>query len=340
MTFRPILFIVALSILPLPAHAGADADWKGIQALDSGPKQKPASAEQASLFARNHFLLQRRALEDFLKLYPSDARAPQAKIRLADIYAAEGMMDNDPARVGQAVALFQKVASDPTASPTDRANAAFRKASLQMQTVPGGPEKNPESVAAIAEKFAAAFPADPRGARILVEAATVCDSHPETKRRLLEQAKAAASEESTKHRIADDFRRLDRLGKPLEFKAPGLDSGEVDLAASRGKPTLLVFWASQSPQSLLWLRDFRQSYDKLPKGSLNVVTFNMDENRGEAKQRFQALNANWPTAYEPGGWNAPTPRSLGINALPSVWFIDSEGILRSLNAKTSWKQLL
>jgi len=341
---RVISLVLALTaagfLFPADARAGADEEWEAILLLDAGPKQKPRSADEAGLLARNHFLVQRRALENFLKTRPGDPRAAQARIRLADIKAAEGMMDGNRRAIAEALELFERVAADPAAGAKDRADAAFRRASVYMQTISGGPEKNAAAVAAAAQSFADKFPSDPREARLLAEAATVCDSRPELKRGLLERALAATREDEIRLRVTDDLKRLDRLGKPLELTLPGLDGGTIDVPALRGKPVLLVFWASHSPQSLLWLRDFRQAFEKLPAGSLRVVTFNLDPSRQEARKRAQALNADWPTAWEPGGWDAPTARALGINALPTVWFIDKDGNLRSLNAKSNWRSLI
>jgi hypothetical protein len=40
----------------------------------------------------------------------------------------------------------------------------------------------------------------------------------------------------------------------------------------------------------------------------------------------------WPMAWDGKGWESPLARDFGINALPTVWLLDSHGKLRSLNA--------
>ena len=75
---------------------------------------------------------------------------------------------------------------------------------------------------------------DRRGPRLLVEAATVCDDVPNQKRDLLEEALRLTDEEPLKRRIADDLKRLDLLGKPLDLKMTALGGGEIEIANFAG----------------------------------------------------------------------------------------------------------
>jgi hypothetical protein len=161
---------------------------------------------------------------------------------------------------------------------------------------------------------------------------------PHQKRDLLEEALRATDEEPLKRRIADDLRRLDLLGKPLELKMTELRGGETDLSKLRGFVVVLIFWSADSPHSLLWLRDFRSSWETLSKDQLRVVTISLDQNRRALDGRLRELRADWPTHFDGMGWRSPIARSLGINALPAVWILDKKGILRSINARSSYEK--
>jgi hypothetical protein len=324
----------ALMILPDPCRAGADDDWKALAALDSGPGRTPSSREEALLLARNHFLIQRKALRNFLSKYPSDPRSAQAKLKLASILATEGKMDGDTRRVQEALTLITQVESDQQAPSATRADAGFRRASLLMQSTPGGASGNFRQIASVARAFTKAHPSDIRGPRLLVEAATVCDPDPALKRELLEEARIATTEQPLLRRIADDITRLDLLGTPVDLKMPSLDGEPLDLASLRGKVVVLVFWSSESPQSLLWLRDFAGEAGGLDTDSVSVATVSLDTDRRAATERAAAFPSPWPVGFDGLGWESPAVRSLGINALPTVWLLDSKGALRSLNAKT------
>ncbi|GAB4181027.1 MAG: hypothetical protein Fur0032_22070 [Terrimicrobiaceae bacterium] len=336
-----ILWLVVFAGLGLaPALLASDADrqWKAFVAMDRGPSGKPGSPEQATIAARAHLAAQRRAAQDFLAKYPGDSRAPEARIRLANILAAEGMMNSQPASVSEALSILLKLETDPAIPAGLQADAAFRRASIAMQTVPQGPERGYRDVVAAARRFSSAFPQDRRTPRILVEAATVCDADPSLKRELLEEARKLTTDNSLRRRILDDLTRLDLLGKPLQLVVPSLRGGSIKTAELLGKPVVVIFWSPSSPQSLLWLRDFRADWESSARSQFDVLTIAVDSDRKAVSERAAHLPPQWLAGYEPGGWEAPTIRSLGLNALPTVWVLDAGGSLRSLNARSSWQK--
>ncbi len=336
MNHRVWVAVMMLLFGNVPLFANAASDWAAILALDSGPKRKPSSKDEAVLLARNHLLLQRKTLESFLKTYPKDAKAPSAQVRLAGVLATEGNMDDNVRQIQEALKILASVESNPLAEPQVRADAGFRKASIVMQASTPSTAQGVKTIVAASRQFAAAYPADLRAARLFVEAATVCDNEPTLKRTLLEEAKKMTTEDSLQRRIADDLLRLDLLGKFFELKMPALSGDAIDLVTERGAVVVLVFWSSEAPQSLLWLRDFRSQWEKFGNSAPKVVTINLDTSRREAEERSKLFPPSWKVGFEPGGWQSPTARRLGINALPTVWVIDSHGVLQSLNAKTDW----
>jgi hypothetical protein len=328
--------LVILLILPR-LSAGVADDWRDIVSLDAGPTKKPATRDEAALLARNHLLIQRKAIEQFLVRYPRDAHAFDAKLKLARILAAEGKIADDQRQVDDALRMLGELEKAPDVPRERLADAGFARASLMMQNQEGNAQRTRESIIWSARNFNAKYPGDRRGPRLLVEAATVCDDLPNQKRDLLEEALRVTDEEPLKRRIADDLRRLDLLGKPLKLKMTSLRGGEIDLARLRGYVVVLIFWSVDSPHSLLWLRDFRSSWETLPRDQIRVVTVSLDENRKVLESRLRELRADWPTHFDGMGWHSRVARSFGINALPSVWILDKNGILRTINARSSYE---
>lgn len=338
---KRVWWIVAALMIGLsPDLSANDADrqWKALVAMDRGPSGKPGSPEHATVAARAHLAAQRRAAQDFLAKYPGDPRAPEARLRLANILAAEGMMNSQPASVVEALGILSMLESDPAVPGGLRADAAFRRASIAMQTVPQGPERGYREVVAAARRFASAFPQDRRTPRILVEAATVCDADPALKRGLLEEARKLTTDNSLRRRILDDLTRLDLLGKQLQISVPSLSGGVLKTSELIGKPVVLIFWSPSSPQCLLWLRDFRADWESSPQSRYDVMLVAVDNDRKAVSERAAVFPAQWKSGIESGGWESPTVRSLGLNALPAVWVIDAGGTLRSINARSTWLQ--
>lgn len=338
---RRFVYFFAIVLLAAPGlHAGVEEEWAYIVSLDAGPQKKPTTPDEVALIARNHLLVQQKAIEQFLARNPGDPRAFDARLRLARILAAEGKMGKNPGQVDEALKILGDLEKSSGVPRAKLADAGFARASLSMQNQKDEGPQAREAIVWAAQNFTAKYPGDRRGPRLIVEAATVCDDVPFQKRDLLEEALRLTDEEPLKRRIADDLRRLDLLGKPLVLKMSSVSGGPIDLAKLRGNVVVLIFWSADSPHSLLWLRDFRSSWETFPKEHLRVVTVSLDEERATFSSRFHELRADWPTHFDGLGWRGPVARGLGINAVPTVWLLDKKGILRSINAKSSYETLI
>jgi len=330
----------ALCASPLCVRAGADESWAAVEMLDSGPQEQPTTREQAIAFARQHLAKHRAAIESFLISHPEDPRAFDAKIRLAGIIAVEGKMDQKPALVRQALESLMKLEKAEGVPSGKLADAAFRRISLQMQTLEGRETEQRELVVTAARNFAQRFPSDKRAPRLLVEAATICTPVPETMRDLLNRAQALTSEPALLARISDDFRRLELLGQPLELTIPVMGGAEIDLKTLRGRVIALVFWSAESPHSVLWMQQFCNQLRKIPSSDTVFIGISLDENKEALKEMMKSLDIKWPTYFSDGGWNSEFVRSLGINAIPTLWLVDKRGVLRSLNARENFETKL
>lgn len=336
MKIFPLCFLSCCLVLT-PLLAGVDEDWAAIVALDGGPAKKPTSAEEARQLAATHLARQRQALESFLAKYPQDPHAFDARARLASIWATEGAMNGNQVQVDKAIRTLAELEKSPGVPFEKRANAGFLRVSVFMQSKNGQGEAGRDAIVLAARNFVAQYPGDRRGPRLLVEAATVCDDSPKLKRDLLTQALSSTREEPLKQRISDDFKRLDQIGQQLSLTISSIRGPEINLAALRGNVVVLVFWAASSPHSLIWLRDFRTAYESLPKDQLRVVTINLDTDRKALDERLPLLAPTWPVYFDGLGWTGPVVRSLGINALPSVWILDKRGVVCTINAKENYQ---
>lgn len=321
-------------LIPLCARAGVEEDWAAIVALDSGPVKKPSSREEAQLLARTHFAKHQALIEKFLANYPGDPRAFDARLRLAAILAARGKMDNVQKEVDEAMRMLAALEKTPGLPAEKRADAGFRRVSLFMQSMIGRESEMRGSIIDSAKNFVAKYPADRRGPRLLAEVATICDNDPALKRDLLNEAKSLSKEEALNHRIADDLVRLNLLDKPFHLKFPTVQGGTFDTSAQKGNVVALVFWSAESPHSLMWMQSFRRTVDQLPKTNLRIATVSLDTNKSELARRMKEFQMeSWPTNYDGRGWDSSVARPLGINALPTVFILDKEGILRAINAR-------
>ncbi len=336
MTFLRRAMVLAALCAAAVASAGPDEDWAAVTALDRPPTEQPATKEAVRAVARTRFAAQRKALDAFLASNPDDARVVVARIRIAGILAAEGRMDSDSKRVEKAIRTLAEIEADATLSENDRATAGFVRVSISIQDLKGDTGRVREAVATAARNYCAKHPTDRRGPRLLVEAATLCDDAPTLKRSLLEQARAATTEEPLRARIADDFARLDRLGALLELRLTTPAGAPFEVSSLRGNVVAVIFWSAESPHSLVWLRDFLSAAQRISQPGPVVVAVSLDEKRAEFAEKSALFPPGWRLHFDGKGWESPVARTLGINALPSVWILDKKGVVRSINAKESY----
>jgi hypothetical protein len=334
-----LLALALLAAAPF-SRADADSDWAAIVKLDQGPGQTPASRDEALRIATAWFARQSAALDAFIAAHPNDPRVLDAKLRLTSIRAAEGEMNGKPGEVHAALLEFLDLEKSPDVPPARLPDVAFRRISLQMQTLEGTPAQIREAVVTAAKNYAARFPNDKRAPRLLVEAATQCDDVPNTMRDLLLTAKSLSREPALDQRIADDLRRLDSLGRPVSAKFSTIQGGSIDLERLRGRVVVLVFWAAESPPSVIWMQGFLPELRKLADPQLTVIGVSLDSDRANLLGAMKALGVNWPTHFDGKGWDNALGRQLGINALPTVWVLDKKGNLASLNARETYAPLI
>jgi len=310
------------------------ADWAQVTSLDLPVTKLSPNPAKAKAAMEARFNAQIAANEAFLKSSPDDPHAYEAKVRLAVAQARLGSLRQDSVSVDASLKnLMELEKQAPT--PELKAEAMFRRISLQWQNLGNDPDLRRDRAVTSARNFTQEFPKDPRGPRLLAEAASLCDNHPEQERPLVEQALSLTKEESLTLRLKDDLKRLDQLGKPLDLTFKSFNDGTVDLSAYHGKVVALVFWAAESAPSLIWMRGFTSFADKTP--GLVVVGVSLDQDKSDLEGAIKALRISWPVAFDGKGWQNPIARRFGINTLPTLWLLDKEGRLQTLNARDNYE---
>lgn len=331
MSARWLQIFCALTINALPVWAGsADEDWQAIVALDAGPQEQPKTREAAAQMVATHLARQEKALRTFLAEHPGDARAFESKVRLARLLEIRASFENSSKALAESKRLLDEL--EKTATPEQRPQLDFAKVARLMRGLRPSDPAQREAVLKAARQFQAAHPTDSRVAGLLAEVATLFDQQPTTKEALLEDARAANPDDELKARINDDLKRVRLLGTEVPLRFTSLQGEEFNLESLRGRPVFLVFFATVSPPAVAALGQLQQEIASLPKGAVRIVGVSLDEKREPLVALLKARGLTWPVAFDGKSWESPVVRALGINALPTVWLVDSRGRLRSLNA--------
>ncbi len=329
--------------LPLAALAQAtdraEADWNAVLALEAGPQQTEIrTREQARTVTLAHLEKQETGLRNFLRDHPGSPQVVDAQLRLARLLSTRSDLTGKIAFYDSAQRLLTNALV--TAPEERRADLAFARIALAMRRMMLPTDREREALTDQMNAFQTSYPNDRRVAALITEIATLFDDQPRRKQALLNQALAATHTPELHARIEDDLRRLAFLGRPIEVRGTTASGAEIDLARFRGKVTLVYFFASWSPQSLAGIAEveyLRQTFAQKP---VEVIGVSLDSTPEALAAALKPRKIDWPIIFDGKGWKSPLVRSLSLNALPTLWIVDRNGNLRTLNAKTESEALV
>jgi peroxiredoxin len=307
-----------------------EEDWQAVISLDAGPTGQPDSPKAAGTLVVGHLAKQEKALRSFLAAHPEDSHAFEAQLRLARLLQIRAEFEASDKLRAESKRLLDSL--EKTATPEQRPELEFAKVARMMRILKRSDPAQCEDLLKAARRFQADYPTDRRVAALLTEVATLFDSQPKTKQTLLEDAQAMSKDPDLKARIADDLKRLSLLGQEVSLKFTSVQGQEIDIASMAGKPVFIIFFAQNSAPSMVGLLKLQQEVAQLPQGSIRVVGVNLDPKRESVTEVLKAHGLTWPMAWDGKGWESSLVRGFGINALPTVWLLDAQGKLRSLNA--------
>jgi cytochrome c biogenesis protein CcmG, thiol:disulfide interchange protein DsbE len=119
-----------------------------------------------------------------------------------------------------------------------------------------------------------------------------------------------------------------RIGEPAPpIVGTTLDGAPLDLATYRGRPVIVNFWG---PSCVPCRDEFPQFLQKLEEhaGDRLAVVGVLTDDPVEPARRFAAeYRASWPTVVDP---DQAIKRTYRVVARPHSWFIDADGVIRSM----------
>lgn len=118
------------------------------------------------------------------------------------------------------------------------------------------------------------------------------------------------------------------IGQPAPgFTLQGLDGKEIDLADYKGKVVMVNFWASWCEPCRIEMPEIQKAHETYKDQGLMVIGVNLRENEITVDGFAQTYGLTFPIALDPDGKVAVN--SYKVKPLPTTFFIDREGILRS-----------
>jgi thiol-disulfide isomerase/thioredoxin len=105
-------------------------------------------------------------------------------------------------------------------------------------------------------------------------------------------------------------------------------TGEVSLAALRGKVVYLDFWASWCGPCRVSFPQLDQLRQELGSDGFEVLAINLDDVESDALQFLAAVPVSYLVVRDAQG---VTPQAYGILGMPTGYLIDREGVVRDVH---------
>jgi cytochrome c biogenesis protein CcmG/thiol:disulfide interchange protein DsbE len=111
-----------------------------------------------------------------------------------------------------------------------------------------------------------------------------------------------------------------------DFTLRALDSTTVRLAAFRGHPVIINFWATYCPPCIQEMPALGDRFRARRADSLVVLAINSGDEKERAIRRFTAdMALPFPVLLDPG---AKTADAYDVRGLPVTLFVDTAGVVR------------
>jgi|GEM_PF-224725 len=188
-----------------------------------------------------------------------------------------------------------------------------------------------------AQSYASRFPEElPRSVPLLLAAGRTCEMNgqPEEARACYALLSSKFKDTPQGQQAAGILRRYDLKGRELQLAGPGIDGGDVDVKALKGKMVLVIFWASNAQPFLQQLPKITEVTTKFRK-YVSVVGVNLDVDEKQVDSFVESHHLDWqqifPANRQERGWNSPLTLQYGVNQLPTIWLLDPNGIVAETN---------
>lgn len=129
-------------------------------------------------------------------------------------------------------------------------------------------------------------------------------------------------------------RRLEMLGNKLDLNASTVEDKPLKTDDFAGKYVLIDFFATWCQPCIAEVPRLKRHYEKYREKGLEVIAISLDDDRKALDNYLTEAKLPWPVIHD----SAPEledklQRKFGIASLPTVLFLNKEGVVVSLEAR-------
>jgi thiol-disulfide isomerase/thioredoxin len=222
-----------------------------------------------------------------------------------------------------------------------KTGGTFMKARVEIMK--GQASGSPELTAT--NEFIKLAPKDPRASQLLYMAARFTND---------EKAKGLIEDRLVKEfpdsqfagMIAGTRRQKEGIGKPFELEfTDAIKGSTVSMKGLKGKVVVVDFWATWCGPCVGEMPNMKKIYAKYRDKGVEFIGVSLDQPKEagglDALKKFVKENEiAWPQYYQGNYWNSEFSKSWGINGIPCVFIVDTDGNLFSTEARGKLEELI
>ena len=116
--------------------------------------------------------------------------------------------------------------------------------------------------------------------------------------------------------------------KALDFNVKDLDGNDLSLEKYRGNVILLDFWAVWCGPCIAEMPNVKAVYEKYKDENFQIIGISLDDSRNKLVGYLEKEEITWPQVFDGNGWKNQVAEMYGIRAIPHMYLIDGEGVIR------------
>ena len=121
--------------------------------------------------------------------------------------------------------------------------------------------------------------------------------------------------------------------KAIDFNVKDLDGNDLSLEKYRGNVILLDFWAVWCKPCIAEMPNVKGVYEKYKDDNFQIIGVSLDNSRDTLVGYLEKEGITWPQVFDGNGWQNQVAQMYGIRAIPHMYLIDGEGVIRKSDVR-------